>query len=92
MADAMPIPDCWDIEIVERSKGPIGKGAHGIVVPNQVRIDGKPVLMPAGHPVIVHPIDSKDDLNRAVKVTLTVFARTVSIRHELEPTTDESVA
>ncbi|MBF6358180.1 hypothetical protein IU449_27160 [Nocardia higoensis] len=85
---AEPLPTACDIEIIERVHGVEDVAElteeRSILAPNEIRINGQRVPTPAGHPVIVHPINSRDDSDRVVKVTLTVFARTVSIRPELD--------
>jgi hypothetical protein len=73
------------IEIVERipaehaedyERGP------GILVPTEIRINGTPVLAPADRPVIVHQINIGH--RAAVEVTLTLFARMISIHQEVD--------
>jgi hypothetical protein len=63
------------IEIIER--GPGDGGAPGIIVPNEVRINGMPLLMPYGKSIKVHEMEFPPQ--DAVLVTLTVFARRVVI-------------
>lgn len=65
-----------DIEIIERTDQPDPL----LIIPSEVRINGRPVLCPEGHDVTVHEIDlaSRD----AVMVTLTLFARRVTIGTE----------
>ncbi|WP_157115053.1 hypothetical protein [Nocardia niwae] len=83
----VPIPDACDIEIVERTKDDRRDGGHGVLCPNSVRINGTPVLVPADSEVIVHPIGKHTaGASNAVMVTLTVFARSVSIHHETDST------
>ncbi|WP_432091028.1 hypothetical protein [Streptomyces sp. NRRL F-5630] len=72
------------IEIIEKgattSSDEPGKS---VIVPNDVRINGQSLLASADDPVIVHQISTRgDDL---VRVTLTLFARRVSIRAENDP-------
>lgn len=74
------VPDACDIEIVERTKDTKRDGAYSPVVPNEIRINGKRVLAPADNPVIVHSVEV--DGHEPVKVTLTLYARIVSVRHE----------
>lgn len=65
-----------DIEIIERRKAP-GEGAD-VVLPNHVRINGAPVAVPAGSLIQIGDISDGE----LVTVTITVFARSVSIRAE----------
>ncbi|WP_029923878.1 hypothetical protein [Nocardia otitidiscaviarum] len=79
------LPDCADIEIIEHREsdsldGGSLDGGNGILIPREVRINGKPVLMPKDHPPKIHEIEIGS--HEPVLVTLTVFARSVSIRHE----------
>lgn len=74
------VPDACDIEIIEHTRETDRDGGYGLVVPNEIRINGKPVLAPASDPVIVHEIPI--GAHEPVKVTLTLFARVVSVRHE----------
>jgi hypothetical protein len=74
------IPDCCDIEVIEYTDTDDRSGAAGVVVPREVRINGKPVLVPREAPIVVHEMVIGD--REAVQVTLTVFARLVKIGHE----------
>jgi hypothetical protein len=65
-----------DIEIIERRKGPID-GAD-VVLPNTVRINGTSVAIPADSRIKVGDISDGE----LVTVTITVFARSLSIRAE----------
>lgn len=72
----MPIPDAATIEIVERTDDPDPK----VILPNEIRINGRAVLAPADDPVIVHEVAvSAED---AVKVTLTLYAKRVTFAAE----------
>ncbi len=78
-------PRACDIEIIERVHGKPAAGecagqGVGIVIPNEIRINGHPVLAPNDKPVIVHEI--RADERTAVQVTVTLFARVISIREE----------
>lgn len=70
------------IEIVEKehstSDGP------GVIIPNEVRINGIPILIPAGQHIKVHSVTLNEDERNddAVCVTLTLFARRVTIAAE----------
>lgn len=67
------------VEIVERRKKPEpGSRDWGIVVPNQVRINGQEIVIPRDRPITVHDMTADD----AVLVTLTVYARRVFVGHE----------
>ncbi|MFC4373354.1 hypothetical protein ACFO5K_04515 [Nocardia halotolerans] len=83
-----PIPDCCDIEIIEYADTDDRSGAAGVVRPQEIRINGKPVLSPKDNPVVIHELAIGGD--DVVKVTLTVFARLVKIG--LETKTDETVS
>ncbi|MET9728428.1 hypothetical protein [Streptomyces zaomyceticus] len=65
-----------DIEIIERRKAP----AEGIdvVLPNHVRINGTPMAIPADSLIQISDITDGE----LVTVTITVFARSISIRAE----------
>jgi tagatose-1,6-bisphosphate aldolase non-catalytic subunit AgaZ/GatZ len=70
-------PKGVDIEILDRARSDIG-----VIAPSAVRINGTEIPIPGGTKIQVHEI-SEDEL---VTITLTVFARSVSIRHEPPPT------
>lgn len=74
----MSRPEPVDIEIVELL--PKGTKSGREIIPNEIRINGHPVSAPADYPVVVHemPISSSD----VVRVTLTLFARRVTITSE----------
>lgn len=74
------IPDCCDIEVIEYTDSDDRSGAAGVIVPREVRINGKPVLVPREAPVVVHEMTIGE--REAVQVTLTVFARLVKISRE----------
>jgi hypothetical protein len=65
-----------DIEIIEQRKGPID--GTDVVLPNLVRINGTPVAIPADSVIKIGDIADGE----LVTVTITVFARSVSIRAE----------
>ena len=71
------------IEIIE--KLPTGVTAHplGMVVPNEVRINGQALLSPADHPIKVHEVEL-DDQSLAL-VTLTLIARRIRVDTEETP-------
>ncbi|WP_406325813.1 hypothetical protein OG784_12835 [Streptomyces sp. NBC_01617] len=67
-----------DIEIIERSRE-----AASVIVPNAVRINGNEMLIPEDATIQISEISS----NSLVAVTVTLIARSLSIRHE--PDLDE---
>lgn len=69
-------PQAAYIEIMERTDDP----DPAVIIPNEVRINGIPLLMPEGESVTVHEIGLSS--NDVVKVTLTLFARRVLIDAE----------
>lgn len=71
-----PIPDGALVEIIERTDQPDPK----VIVPNEVRINGIPLLASADDPVIVHEMAVQS--NDVVRVTLTLLARRVVIGAE----------
>lgn len=76
-----------DLEIVERvRKGRLDP--MGVVVPNEIRINGQEVLAPLEHPVIVH--EQEINGTTAAYVTLTLFVRSLTIRQaeEFDPAVD----
>jgi hypothetical protein len=81
MADARkPKPMGAVIEIIERDRATDDTTGGSVISPNDVRINGQSLLASADDPVIVHEMSIRgDDL---VRVTLTLFARRVSIRAE----------
>lgn len=77
----MPAPAV--IEIIERGLTvDEDRPITGVIAPNEVRINGIPLLASADHPVIVHEIVTTP--RDAVVVTLTLFARRVFIGPEGE--------
>lgn len=69
------------IEIVEkREPGDHDNPSGDIIVPNEVRINGQALLASADHPVRVHEVTI--DHASAVLVTLTLFAKRVSVAYE----------
>ena len=69
-----------DIEIIERSRD-----AASAIVPNAVRINGYEMLIPEDTTIQVSEISSSS----LVTVTVTLIARSLSIRHEPELDTPE---
>lgn len=69
------------IEIIEkRATTSDATAGDSVIVPNEIRINGQPLLAPDDKPVIVHEIATYP--SDAVYVTLTLIARRVSIRAE----------
>ncbi|MBO2461150.1 hypothetical protein [Actinomadura violacea] len=66
-----------DIEIIERAAGQVDPR---VILPDDIRINGRSVLAPSDAPVRVHDITMNHD--ELVQVTLTLFARRVTIGHE----------
>lgn len=72
----MSTPEACVIEIVERTNDPDPR----VILPNEIRINGTPVLAPADHPVEIHAINI--DASELVQVTLTLFAKRITIAAE----------
>lgn len=73
------------IEIVEKDHST--DDTPGVIVPNEVRINGIPLLIPAGQQIKVHSITFNENERGpygedAACVTLTLFARRVTIAAE----------
>ncbi|MFG1683494.1 hypothetical protein ACGFNP_25220 [Nonomuraea sp. NPDC049269] len=68
------------IEIVEKRHSKSSPPGGDVIIPNEIRINGQPVLAPKDHPVKVHEIAIQGD--DVVLVTLTLFARRVLIAPE----------
>lgn len=67
------------IEIIENRREPIEDTLNGsVLTPDEIRINGQPLLCSANHPIKVHEIGVP--AQGVVLVTLTVFARRVEIR------------
>lgn len=62
-----------DVEIIDRSTG-----TPGVILPSAVRINGTEILIPSDATIRVSDITEDEP----VTVTLTMFARSLSIRHE----------
>ncbi|MGW3298493.1 hypothetical protein [Streptomyces rubiginosohelvolus] len=68
-----------DIQIIERR---INADDHaGTLVPNAVRINGTEIAIPEDATIKIHEITNQD----FVTVTLTVFARSITIQPETTP-------
>lgn len=71
------------IEIVEKNRTTDDTPGGSIIVPNEVRINGIPLLCPEGEQVKVHGMTFNDEHGEDVaQVTLTLFARRVVIAAE----------
>jgi hypothetical protein len=66
------------IEIIERDRATDDTLGGSVIMPNRILINGQPVLTPDDKPITIHEING-DEL---VTVTLTLFARRISIRAE----------
>lgn len=76
-------PTAAYIEIVEKNRTTNDTLGGSIIVPNEVRINGIPLLMPYGEKITVHEISFNQASGEDVsKVTLTLFARRVVIAAE----------
>lgn len=70
------------IEIIERRNTPSNPDyvSSDIICPNEVRINGQALLMPADQPIKVHEMEiPAQDL---VLVTLTLFAKRITVAAE----------
>lgn len=68
------------VEIIERGATVDRANSAGVVVPNEIRLNGVPMYAPADRPVTVHQVDMAG--NELACVTLTLFARRVLIGAE----------
>lgn len=75
-------PQAAFIEIIEKDHST--DGTPGVIVPNEVRINGTPLLIPAGERIKVHSLTLNENEHGEdpVCVTLTLFARRVTIAAE----------
>lgn len=79
-------PQAALIEIIEKDHSTDVN--QGVIVPNEVRINGIPLLIPAGQQIKVHSITLNENEHGgtygedAACVTLTLFARRVTIAAE----------
>lgn len=74
-------PRAVTLEIVERDHKTTDSLARGIIIPNEIRINGMSVLTPADVPVRVHEMSFGADREAAV-VTLTLFVRKLTVAAE----------
>lgn len=78
-----PRPEAAFVEIVERrtaSYDPDERGPRATIRPNEVRINGTPLLVPNDEQIVVHETRIDDD--DLVRVTLTMWVRRVVIGQE----------
>ena len=68
------------VEIIEKRCRPAQPPGGDVIIPNEIRINGQSLLLPADATVKVHNIEIRGD--DPVLVTLTVFARRVVIAAE----------
>lgn len=81
--DTKPEPSAAYIEIVEKNRTTDDTLGGSLIVPNEVRINGIPLLCPDGEQVKVHAMTFNDGHGEDVaQVTLTLFARRVVIAAE----------
>lgn len=73
-------PQAAIIEIVERGRTTTDTPGGSVIILNDVRINGQSLLVPRDYPVIVHEI--KTDPDEVLNVTLTLFARRITIAAE----------
>jgi hypothetical protein len=71
------------IEIVDRRNGPVnGDGVGSILLPRELRINGVPVLVPAGYPIRIHELNTEERGPEMAMVTLTLYVGRVEIKAE----------
>ena len=77
-------PHAAYIEILETNRATEDSAGGSLVIPNQIRINGFPLAIPAGETIKVHEITLNDNEHGEdpVCVTLTLFARRVTIAAE----------
>lgn len=81
MKDALREPRGAVIEIIEKGRATSDATVgDSVIAPNDVRINGQSLLASADDPVIVHQVTTAGD--ELVRVTLTLFARRVTIAAE----------
>ena len=80
----MPEAHAAYIEILETNRATEDSAGGSLVIPNQVRINGFPLAIPAGETIKVHEITLNDNERGmdVAAVTLTLFARRVTIAAE----------
>jgi hypothetical protein len=78
--DRVGTPAAALVEIFEKGAATDGTTGGSLVIPDQVRINGTPLLVPKDHAVTIHEMKLRDC--DAVCVTMTLFARRVVIAAE----------
>ncbi|MFB6392635.1 hypothetical protein [Polymorphospora lycopeni] len=87
MADKQT-PQAAVIEVVEkRSRRQGGDGFAGVIVPNEIRLNGQTLLAPKDPPVRLHEVTLDDQ--SLVLATLTLFVRRLTVDIEEPEATDE---
>ena len=64
------------VEVIERTDDPTAD----VILPNEIRINGRPVLAPYDQAVRVHEVSARGD--ELVLVTLTLYAKRVTFSAE----------
>ena len=76
-------PTAAYIEIVEKARTTDNTAGGSLIIPNEVRINGIPLLCPEGEQIQVHEMTFNAGHGEDVaQVTLTLFARRVVIAAE----------
>ncbi|WP_329521180.1 hypothetical protein [Spirillospora sp. NBC_01491] len=70
------------IEIVERNQTTDDTPGGSVILPNEVRINGTPILIPDGECIRVHEMTFGERNDEPFLVTVTMFARRVTIAAE----------
>lgn len=77
-------PEAVDIEVIEKGRAPTKAGAGSILIPGELRINGRPVY--AAGPVSIDPIGLNRDDRGFVPVTVTLVARSITVAAEGDAT------
>ena len=78
-----------DVEIVELIGDLPAVNQAGVIRPNRLRINGLEIIYPREHPPVINRITMPSD--EAAMITVTMFARKVSIAAEQKPAKPEGV-
>lgn len=81
MTDNTREPTAAYIEIVEKNTRTTDTMGGSIIIPNEIRINGTPLLVPEGQTIKVHEMTFGNN-DEAAQVTLTLFARRITIAAE----------
>jgi hypothetical protein len=65
------------VEIIEKGRATDDTVGGSVIAPDEIRLNGQPLLASADDPVVVHQVSTAGD--ELVRVTLTLFARRVII-------------